>query len=150
VAHEGVSRGFKAQLRMAVITAIEIRSTRKLFLVCIFVTVGATLKLDFVSRSFAGGSVALCAGNYGVLAPKRERSQIMFDQEELRRLEALHRMARFAFATVNPLRELAAMGVGVMAVGTLAECKCFLEISPRMAINATYVLMFAEKRILGF
>jgi hypothetical protein len=149
VAGQGEGGRSVRKFRVAIIATIEMGSARKLLLVGVLVAVGATVKLYLVPRSLAGGSMALCARYVGMFAPQWESRQVVLYQEELCGLEALDRVTGFAFATVSALRELSTVRIWFMAIGTLIKRQRLLEIPFHVALNATYILVFAEQRILG-
>ena len=55
-------------------------------------------------------------------------------------------MARRAFTAIGALRELSAVRVRTVAVGTPLECDRFLKVSAGVTRRAMYVRMFAEER----
>jgi len=59
-------------------------------------------------------------------------------------------MAAFAPASVGAFQKLAAMGIGLMAIGTIVVGNRSLEVPALMAGQARHLQVFAQQWVMGF
>jgi len=128
--------------------AIQVRRCRELRFVHVVVAIETLRKLDLEARVFAGGNMALCAIDVRMLALQRIQGCRVVFYSEQRWLESIHVVTRFATAAIGTLRELSAMGIRAVAVGTIVKCQRPFEIAGGMAFVAGHFEVFSQERIL--
>jgi len=131
--------------RVARLAPVVVRRRRKLPLVNVLVAVEAFRERKLVPRRGPRGNVALVARHLGVLSFERIRGESVLLHAEQRRLPAIHGVTGGAFALVLPLRELPAVGIGIVAVRAIRERDLFLEIAVRVALQAIHLRVLAEQ-----
>ena len=107
VHRERKGRWLETLNRMTRLALSEIWRVSKLLIVIVLMTGCTSVESDFVQRGGACRNVALRALQGGVLPDQRVTGGIVIDRSELDLLKSLHGVARFAFAPVSALRELA-------------------------------------------
>lgn len=134
---------------VAAVARIEVRRRSELSGVPVAVTVGASLKLHLEQRVFSFRNMALRALQTSMTALQRIAARCMFLHRESRRLPALSRVARRTLASIRTLGELPVVGIGLVAVRTLAECQRLFKVAIGVALRAVDAGVFAFQRILG-
>lgn len=74
----GVGTAVPVRDRVAILTAIIVRSASKLVIVRVFMTIGAQREFHFVDSVFAGGNMALAAVHLDVRALQRILRRVVF------------------------------------------------------------------------
>jgi len=105
----------------------------ELALVLILVAIQALRKLDFVLGFLAGRDVTCSALDCGMREGQRKLGLRMIRVRESARNPSLDGVAAFAAAFVASLEELAAMGIGLVAIRTVVVWDRRLEVSSLVA-----------------
>jgi hypothetical protein len=145
---QGESRWPIAVQRVALLTAVEIRSSGELSLVFVFVAVEAAREFDFIKCFPAFRDMALRTLYRGVLGFQRVSGRGVLFDTEFRGFEALYRVAGGAFSTVCTLEELPLVLV-FMAIHTPLEGDRLFEITSAVALQAIDRLVLAKQGIPG-
>lgn len=132
---------------VAVLALVVVRSSGKLTLVDVGMTILASRFLDLVHRLDACGHMALGAGHLGVLALQGVACRCMLLDAKCGRLESVHGMAFHTITAVFSRGELASVRIFV-AVQAPGESDWAFEVSTVMALRALHRGMFPEQRIL--
>jgi len=150
VFRHGVVRLLEGSPIVTLFAAVAPRSCRELALVFVLVAIQALRKLDLVSSIFACRNVARFALHCCMRKSEREFSLSMIRGRESGGLPALHRVAAFASAFVGALKELPAMRIGLMAIGTIVVRDWRLEIARLVTGFAGYLDMLAKQGEVRF
>src|SRR5882762_143239 len=133
---------------VALVAAVFVRLPRELFVVFIFVTVGAALEIhDLKDRGLALGRVATAAVHLRVPVNQGIVGFRVGLHVEQRRLPALHVVTRRALDSLRPLGELSVVVV-LVTVDALRERQLFLEVALYMACLALNGRVFSKQGIL--
>ncbi len=117
----------------------------KLPLVIVLVAVHASRELDLVNRRWARGYMALRALYRRMLTLQRISGLTMIRNCKLRRLPAIHGVARLAFAPIRTLRKLPAMRV-FMAIAAEPERDYLRKVATLVTGRAFHVNVLSEQR----
>lgn len=122
----------EVRLGVALLAAVQVRRSRKLALVRVFVAIGTERELHLVKRRFPGRLVALCAVHAEVPAAQRKSCVRMVPGEEFRRLPFVYSVAALALASVCSFCELAVVWIRLVAVRAQSVCDWRFEIPATM------------------
>lgn len=135
--------------RVATLAAVPIRRRLELAEMRVAMAIGALCELDLVERRLARRHVTLRTRHVGMLSDQRISGIGVLLKSKGCGLETLDGVARRALAGIGTPGELPAVRIRPVAIGALLEDERLLEVSTRMAGDATHVRMFAEERELG-
>ena len=135
--------------RVAALAGVEVRRPSELPIVLVLVAIGAVRKLDLEERVLAFGNMTLGAFDREVFPFERISGSGMIFCRKGRRFKTIHGVAGRALRTPGPLRELAIMWIGLVAIHALRERDRLFEISTSVAERAIHRRMLALQRILG-
>lgn len=122
-------RGWRERgLRVTLFASVEVRRPGELISVRVLMAIRACREPDFEQRGASRWSVAFGAGHRGMFFAQRKACFIVFSEGELRLLETVNGVARFALAAVSPLCELPIVRIWLMAVGTRLKCNRRFEV----------------------
>lgn len=134
---------------VAALAAVQQRRGGKLPAVRVLVTIHALSELDLVSRCRARWYVTARALDFCVRALQGISAGRVVLDRELGGLEAIHRVAGFAFAAVFAFGELSAVRVRPVTVGAERECDLGFEVAAAMAFGAIHRAMLAQQGEAG-
>ena len=140
-------RGLVSFQVVALVAGIQVRGRGKLTGMAVLVAIRAEVKFHPVQRVFALRNVALCAFHTCVPALQRILRRGVLLNREKGWLPPFHVMAGGTLAGIGTLGELAVVGV-LVAIRTLRERDCLLEVAIGMALPAADLRMLAFERVL--
>ena len=141
-------RAMKIRDGVACFAAIFIGLGGKLPVVRIFVAIKASRKLHGVPRFPTRGDVTFGAFHFRMHACERIFRSRVFRHSKQGWLPTFQGVAFRAVAFLGAIRELPAVRVWFVAIGTLRKRKLFFEITIQVASDATHGLMFSNQRVL--
>lgn len=145
-----VARGLKSGPVVALLAVVSPRSACKLAAMLIAMTVGAQRKTELEPRLVASRNMAGGARHFLVRKDERESGLRMIGDAESGWAPALFVVAAFAAVFVGALGKLAAVRVGLVAVGAMRGSDGRFEIATLMTLQTRNLLVFAAQWKAGF